>query len=198
MYDITEKSVFNVQADVLVNAVNTVGVMGAGIALEFKLRYPEMYKDYYTRCINNKVQVGKPYLYENILNFPTKEHWKSPSRLEWLDKGLMYFSNSYKSMGIKSIAFPKLGCGRGGLDWEEVQKMMIYYFEPLKDIEITICLDTKHPEGIESSMIEYACAKNPEWNRIRRFSDLNYILRDKTAYEELFREAYRACHLNQM
>jgi O-acetyl-ADP-ribose deacetylase (regulator of RNase III) len=197
MYDITNKSLFNVKAQVLVNAVNTVGVMGAGIALEFKLRFPDMFQDYYNRCAKGSVKIGKPYLYGNILNFPTKDHWKDPSRLEWVDQGLRSFVNTYKELGIKSIAFPKLGCGKGGLDWQEVQKMMIHYFEPLRDIDIIICLDHAEAEGLEKKMIDYVISKNPTLT-LRRFSDLSFILRDKTAYEQVFQKAYKVCYLNQM
>ena len=189
MYEITNKSIFNAGTQVIVNAVNTVGVMSAGIALEFKLRYPEMYKDYYDRCAKGQVELGKVYLYENILNFPTKDHWRTPSKTEWIDQGLHHFARNYKALGIKSIAFPKLGCGHGGLDWVKIQKMMIHYFEPLQDIDIKICLDSAEPEGLEKKMIDYVVSKNPTL-QLERFKDLRFILNDRNAYEQVFQKAY--------
>jgi O-acetyl-ADP-ribose deacetylase (regulator of RNase III) len=189
MYEITNKSIFNVDAQVIVNAVNTVGIMSAGIALEFKLRFPDMYKDYYDRCAKGQVELGKPYLYGNVLNFPTKDHWKTPSKTEWIDQGLHHFVRNYKNLGIKSIAFPKLGCGRGGLDWIKIQKMMIYYFEPLQDIDIKICLDTAEPEGLERKMMDFVMSRNPELH-FERFRDLRFILNDKIAYEQVFNKAF--------
>jgi O-acetyl-ADP-ribose deacetylase (regulator of RNase III) len=189
MYEITNKSVFNVDAQVIVNAVNTVGVMGAGLALEFKLRYPNMYQDYYERCAKGQVELGKPYLYENVLNFPTKDHWKTPSKTEWIDQGLHHFVRNYENLGIKSIAFPKLGCGRGGLDWVKIQKMMIHYFEPLQDIDIKICLDTAEPEGVERKMIDYVISKNPKLH-LDRFIDLKLVLKNKGDYEKCFNKAF--------
>ena len=138
----TDKNVFETDAKVLVNAVNVVGVMGAGIALEFKNRYPDMYKDYYHRCMREEFKIGEPYLYGGVYNFPTKKHWKSGSSLSYIDKGLEYFVNTYKGLGIDSIAFPKLGCGRGGLEWEDVKSLMIKHLDPF-EIDIQICLATR-------------------------------------------------------
>jgi len=74
------------------------------------------------------------------LNFPTKQHWYQPSQIQWIEQGLLHFANTYQSLGITSIAFPKLGCGKGGLEWEQVKNIMVKHFEPLTDIEIHICL----------------------------------------------------------
>lgn len=108
-----------------VNTVNCVGVMGKGVALEFKKRFPKMYEDYAARCERKKVRLGEPYLYRDlngvtIVNFPTKDHWRSPSRLADIERGLDYFVDHYAEWGINSIAFPPLGCGNGGLAWSEV------------------------------------------------------------------------------
>ena len=147
-------TVFNTRAQTIVNAVNCVGVMGTGIALEFKLRYPEMFNDYVEQCRSKKIKTGVPSLYkyydnEFIMNFPTKEHWKSPSKIQWIDEGLKYFVNNYKSMKIQSIAFPKLGTNNGGLDWNDVKILMEKYLEPI-DLMVYICLDeSNEAEGIE-------------------------------------------------
>ena len=159
MLHYTENTVFNVNAQTIVNTVNCVGVMGAGLALEFQLRFPEMEKDYVERCRKKEVKVGKPCLYKNyetvwILNFPTKNHWKYPSKIEWIDEGLKYFSSNYQKGGITSIAFPKLGCSHGGLNWHDVSPLMEKYLQNL-DIDVFICLDQeKEATGIEGSMVD--------------------------------------------
>lgn len=109
----------------LVNTVNCVGVMGKGIAKDFKEKYPTMYSDYIFRCEKKLVKPGIPYLYKDlmgvsIINFPTKNHWRSPSKLEDIVKGLKIFLLKYKEWGIQSVAFPPLGCGNGGLLWQDV------------------------------------------------------------------------------
>jgi len=112
-----------------VNTVNCVGVMGKGIALEFKKRYPAMFQDYVARCNAGRVQIGRPYYFSDLLgssiiNFPTKRHWRSASRLQDVKQGLDYFVDHYQEWGIKSVAFPPLGCGNGGLEWAAVGPLM--------------------------------------------------------------------------
>ncbi len=116
---------FASRAQTLVNTVNCVGVMGKGVALEFKNRFPAMFEDYVARCERKQVKLGEPYLFRDlaetmIVNFPTKDHWRSPSRLADIERGLDYFVDHYLEWGVTSIAFPPLGCGNGGLDWSEV------------------------------------------------------------------------------
>ncbi len=128
--------IFTSEAQVLVNAVNTVGVMGKGIALEFKRRYPQMFKEYQGICKAGQFKVGQLWLYKSadkwILNFPTKIHWRDPSRLEYIEAGLRTFAAIYAQDEITSIAFPQLGCGAGGLDWEsQVRPLMERYLSPL-------------------------------------------------------------------
>lgn len=112
-----EGDLFNSPAQVLVNTVNTVGVMGKGIALEFKKRYPEMFKQYKKMCDEHKLTIGRLMLwYEQdhwLLQFPTKENWRNPSKIEYIEKGLAAFVKKYADYNISSIAFPKLGCGNG-------------------------------------------------------------------------------------
>lgn len=103
--------------------------MGKGIAQAFKKRFPDMFEDYARRCEQDLVKPGVPYLYENmlgtsIINFPTKKHWRSPSRLADIERGLDIVLEEYRDWGIESIAFPPLGCGNGGLDWEVVGPIM--------------------------------------------------------------------------
>lgn len=127
---------FQSPARVLVNAVNTVGVMGKGVAEEFKRCYPEMFAQYQQLCQDEQFTVGQLWLYKTphkwILNFPTKAHWRDPSLLPYIEAGLQKFAENYADKGITSISFPLLGCGAGGLDWEEqVRPLMEYYLAPL-------------------------------------------------------------------
>jgi O-acetyl-ADP-ribose deacetylase (regulator of RNase III) len=127
---------FQSPARVLVNAVNTVGVMGKGVAEEFKRCYPDMFTQYQALCDGGQFDVGQLWLYKTphkwILNFPTKSHWRDPSRLEYVEAGLLKFLDTYAEKGITSISFPLLGCGAGGLDWPtEVRPLMEHYLAPL-------------------------------------------------------------------
>lgn len=163
-----EGTIFNTNSQTIVNTVNCFGVMGAGIALEFKLRYPEMFKKYEEMCKQQKYIVGRPRLYKdgsiNILNFPTKKHWKTPSKIEWIEEGLRYFAQNYKKANITSIAFPKLGTNNGGLKWNNVKILMEKYLNGLEDIDIIICLDElDEAEGIEKKMLEDLKEKSKEW-----------------------------------
>jgi O-acetyl-ADP-ribose deacetylase (regulator of RNase III) len=119
----------------LVNPVNTAGVMGRGIALEFKNRYPEMFKTYQKKCENKSIDIGKLFLWNKeekwVLLFPTKQHWRYPSQIGYIEEGLKKFANIYDKLGIESIAFPRLGCGNGGLDWNEVRPIMEKYLKNL-------------------------------------------------------------------
>ena len=140
-----EGDIFDSPAQVIVNTVNTVGVMGKGIALEFKHRYPDMFERYRTACEKHMLTIGKLMLvYEPdhwILLFPTKESWRNPSKLEYIEKGLMKFVNSYTDKDITSIAFPLLGCGNGELNWpNEVQPLMERYLSTLP-IDVYIYLN---------------------------------------------------------
>lgn len=133
--------IFESEAQVIVNTVNCQGVMGKGLALAFKERYPAMFAVYKEECKTGKLRIGRPSLYKDstpwILNFPTKDKWKANSRLEYLDKGLKYFVTNCKRAGIKSIAFPKLGAQNGKLEWDEVGPLMAKYLSTL-NIEVYI------------------------------------------------------------
>jgi len=164
----SDNTVFNIGAQTLVNSVNCVGVMGAGIALEFKLRFPNMYDDYVTRCVRKEVKIGRPYVYREhgnhwIINFPTKSHWKYASKIEWIEQGLDYFVKNYERGGITSIAFPKLGCENGGLNWNDVQSLMEKYLQHIS-IEVYICLDQEsEPSGIEGIMTDLVNNKQDQF-----------------------------------
>lgn len=123
---------FESPAKVLVNTVNTRGVMGKGIALQFKRIYPDMFKRYRDHCEHDRLTIGNLFLWKTphkwVLNFPTKEHWRNPSRPEYIEEGLQKFVSIYDELGITSIAFPALGCGNGELDYEaQIQPLMESY-----------------------------------------------------------------------
>lgn len=146
---------FSSPAQTLVNTVNCVGVMGKGIAKEFKKREPDMFVAYKKICDEKRLTPGNLWLWRGesnlILNFPTKIHWKSPSKIEWIEAGLKKFVTSYEKAGIKEISFPRLGCGNGGLDWDEVRPLMERYLAPLP-IHIYIhdyTVDVGLPEYLE-------------------------------------------------
>lgn len=219
---IEHSTVFNTNANVIVNAVNCIGVMGTGIALEFKLRYPEMYDDYKIRCDNQELKICTPYIFKykdeiNILNFPTKQHWKYPSKIEWIDKGLEHIVREiiknkgyYDDVEIKSIAFPKLGCGKGGLSWDDVKSIMEKHLKSLAQIgiEVYLCLDEDvDPKGIEASMISIVKILNKDTIKkiglnknqsevliervdvVNRFWELSKFL-NKDSYEKIFKYCY--------
>jgi O-acetyl-ADP-ribose deacetylase (regulator of RNase III)/uncharacterized protein YwgA len=133
---------FTSRTDTLVNTVNCVGVMGKGVALEFKKRFPAMFEDYASRCAQGRVRLGEPYLYRDvsgarIVNFPTKDHWRSASRLADIARGLDFFAAHVGAWGIRSVAFPPLGCGNGGLEWREVGPLMYSKLHRLAcDVEV--------------------------------------------------------------
>lgn len=142
-------NLFESPARVLVNTVNTVGVMGKGIAKDFKAIYPEMFREYQGLCEEKKLTVGKLWLYKTsnkwILNFPTKTTWRQPSRIEYIESGLQAFVKGYAKHGITSIAFPPLGCGNGELNWEkQVRPLMEKYLNKLA-IDVFIYLYKRDP-----------------------------------------------------
>lgn len=146
MIKYVEGNIFDSPAQTIVNTVNTVGVMGKGLALSFKERYPEMFVTYRNMCEKHKLLVGKLMLYSAadhmILLFPTKENWRNPSRIEYIDAGLSNFVRSYAQHHITSIAFPKLGCGNGELSWDTVKPVMERYLSSLP-IDVYIYLNDK-------------------------------------------------------
>jgi O-acetyl-ADP-ribose deacetylase (regulator of RNase III) len=128
-------SILTSQAQTVVNTVNTVGVMGKGIAAHFKHRYPEMFVAYQRLCRERKLDIGKLWLWKAsdqwVLNFPTKRHWRNPSKLSYVEGGLQKFVAEYEGRGIREISFPRLGCGNGGLSWDDVRPLMERYLTRL-------------------------------------------------------------------
>lgn len=147
-------NIFNTKAQTIVNTVNCVGVMGKGIALVYKLRYPNMFEIYQDYCKRHLINIGKLWLYKGntfdswVLNFPTKIHWKYPSKLEYIEAGLKKFVETYKDRGITSVAFPLLGTNNGGLDKDVVNDLMFRYLQEC-DIPVEIYLyDPSSPDDL--------------------------------------------------
>jgi O-acetyl-ADP-ribose deacetylase (regulator of RNase III) len=130
--------------DALVNPVNTVGVMGKGLALQFKKAFPDAFTSYERACRRGELAPGRVHVVERdapprfIINFPTKEHWRSPSRLEYVQDGLQDLVATVKARGIRSIAIPPLGCGNGGLDWSAVKPLIVQAFESLAEVRVVL------------------------------------------------------------
>lgn len=147
-------NLFTSPAQVLVNTVNTQGVMGKGIALQFKQTYPDMFKQYQRFCEQGKIEIGILWIYKTshkwILNFPTKKHWRNPSKTEYIEIGLKKLTEKFSELGIYSIAFPALGCGNGGLDWEKVVKPMMEHYLNKLPADIFV-----HPPLAKDDLPEY-------------------------------------------
>ncbi len=144
MIHFVQGDMFSINADILVNTVNAVGVMGAGVALAFKTRYPEMYKDYRAACFRGELGPGTLHIWRSdkaiIVNFPTKRHWRDGSRYEDIQLGLKSLKSFLLTQGLCKVSLPALGCGLGGLDFDRVKAMIstelsgleadIYVFSP--------------------------------------------------------------------
>lgn len=146
MFEFKTGNILAEDAEALVNTVNCVGVMGRGIALQFKKIYPENFKAYAVACKRKEVQPGKMLVFETgrminpryLINFPTKRHWKGKSRIEDIDAGLVALVQEIRARNIKSIAIPPLGCGLGGLDWSEVRPRIEAVLREFSDLKVVI------------------------------------------------------------
>lgn len=200
-------NIFTSNCQTIVNTVNCVGVMGAGIALECRLRYPAMYQQYADLCNDNKIDIGTLWIYKStdrwILNFPTKKHWKYPTKEEYLHAGLQKFMTTFETRGIESVAFPLLGAQNGGLSPDRAMEIMesylqncpirveIYQYDPMalddlfdkfKERMLTLELDTlKNVTGLRSDYIERIrdALQNPNMRQLNQLAQVNGI-GDKT------------------
>lgn len=158
-------NIFESKMEVLVNTVNCVGVMGKGIASDFKKKYPQMFHEYKNLCDQKMIKTGVLYPYlENdkvkLINFPTKYHWRSPSKIEYITEGLQWFVDHYEELEIRSIAFPPLGCGNGGLSWDYIGPIMYQYLKDLPiEIEIYAPYNTSYHK-ITQAFLERQMTKN--------------------------------------
>lgn len=142
MIEFTFGNMFDGKYDVMVNTVNCVGVMGKGVALEFKGRFPDMFLAYKEACAKGEVVPGKLHVWEcwysgTIVNLPTKRHWRDPSRYEDIDAGLVALKEYLSTRGAVTVALPPPGCGNGGLDWKVVKEMVTKHLRDL-DAKITV------------------------------------------------------------
>lgn len=170
--------IFNSKTQALINTVNCVGIMGKGIAAEFKKRYPEMFDDYVARCQRGEVKPGAPYLFKSsslfapqVINFPTKSDWRAASRVEDIEKGLKILVSKYKEWGVESIAVPPLGCGNGQLLWETVGPLIYKYLSKL-DIPVKMYA----PYGTSPAQLT------------EKFLSQEYNLRDAKSGEAIFQK----------
>jgi len=170
--------IFNSKTQTLINTVNCVGIMGKGIAAEFKKHYPEMFDDYVARCQRGEVKPGVPYLFKmpslfapQVINFPTKSDWRAASRVEDIENGLKILVSKYKEWGIESIAVPPLGCGNGQLLWETVGPL-IY----------------KHLLRLDIPVKMYAPYGTPPAQLTEKFLSQAYNLRDAKSGETILQK----------
>jgi O-acetyl-ADP-ribose deacetylase (regulator of RNase III) len=146
MMNFTQGNLLDAQVDAVVNTVNTVGVMGKGIALMFKERFPENFKAYEAACKAKEVKIGQMFVTAGvelggprwIINFPTKKEWRHPTRIEWVQSGLLALKDTIRAKGVRSIAIPPLGCGNGGLDWAFVRPLIEETLGDLSDVEVIV------------------------------------------------------------
>ena len=139
-------NLFNADVEALVNAVNCVGVMGKGLALQFKERFPANYKAYAKACKGGEVRTGAMFVFATgllqnprfLVNFPTKQHWRDSSRIEEIESGLQSLVVEVRDRRIRSIAVPALGCGLGGLEWREVRPRIDAAFASLPEVDVRL------------------------------------------------------------
>jgi O-acetyl-ADP-ribose deacetylase (regulator of RNase III) len=157
MITFAQGNLLQAEVEALVNTVNTVGVMGKGIALIFKEAFPDNFKAYKRACDRGEIKTGRIFATERrdviggpkwIINFPTKQHWRSPSRLEWIDEGLADLRHFIEEHGVHSVALPPLGSGNGGLDWHEVRPLIQRRLEPLRDVSIIVYEPTPRYQNV--------------------------------------------------
>lgn len=153
MIEYTSGDILKDDAEALVNTVNCVGVMGRGIALQFKNAWPENFKAYATACKREEVQPGRMFVFETgtltpprfIINFPTKRHWRGKSRIEDIEAGLVALKELIQTRGIRSIALPPLGSGLGGLEWPEVRARIESTLADLPEVRVRVYEPTGAP-----------------------------------------------------
>jgi O-acetyl-ADP-ribose deacetylase (regulator of RNase III) len=177
-------NIFEASAEALVNTVNTVGIMGKGVALQFRRAFPDNYKAYAKACKREEVEVGKVFVYHRsnlespmyIFNFPTKRHWRERSRLEYVQMGLEDLVGQVRRLGIQSIALPPLGCGNGNLDWKEVRPLIEAASDELPEVEFIVY----EPHTAEEPRTLAALGSRPKLTSVRAA-----LLKLFAAYEAL-------------
>lgn len=158
MIEFKTGDILRADVEALVNTVNCVGIMGRGIALQFKNTFPENFKAYKIACEREEVQPGKMFVFETqtltnpkyIINFPTKRHWRGKSRMEDIESGLKALIEEIRTRGIRSIAIPPLGSGLGGLDWADVRSRIVKALHDLNDLQVIIFEPNSGPVATKS------------------------------------------------
>ncbi len=197
MLEFVKGDLFDVKADIRVNTVNCVGVMGAGVALAFKQRYPEMFRDYRYDCKSGAIRPGKMHIWKSlsgdwVINFPTKRDWREPSRYEDIDAGLIDLREYLDSVGPVSVALPALGCGHGGLDWSRVSGMIrerldgvqahVFVFEPAASHRAGKSQETPTDDERRSAeQLGYQVLERSTW--IGKAQEPAYVLGSKRSLE---------------
>lgn len=151
MIEVARGDILKADAEALVNTVNCVGIMGRGLAAQFKRAYAKNFSVYQTACKRHEVQPGRMLIVETgqlanphwVINFPTKRHWRAQSRIEDIETGLAALVTDVRRLGITSIAVPPLGCGLGGLDWPDVRPRIEHAFAAFPDVTVLLF----EPEG---------------------------------------------------
>ncbi len=151
MIEFKKGNILKDNSDAIINTVNCVGVMGKGLALQFKNNFPENFQLYKAACDKGLVKTGKMFITQIpnpeplplattkwIINFPTKNHWRNDSELEYVDQGLIDLTAQIKALGLKSIAIPPLGAGLGGLNWDIVKEKIIQALSCLSDVKVSV------------------------------------------------------------
>lgn len=149
MLHLVDVDIFTLDVEAVVNPVNTDGIMGKGLAEKFKNMYPDMFKKYQTKCAQDKLKIGKLFIYKQskdykyIVNFPTKKSWRESSNLSYIDEGLHKLVRFISDKQVTSLAIPALGCGCGQLSWDIVYPCMKHHLYPLIECQIYLCLPQK-------------------------------------------------------
>ena len=158
MIEFKTGDILRADVEALVNTVNCVGIMGRGIALQFKNDFPENFKAYEAACAREEVQPGKMFVFETrtltnpkfIINFPTKRHWRGKSRMEDIDSGLKALVEEIRTRSIRSIAIPPLGSGLGGLNWTDVRPRIVEALRGLNDLQVIVFEPNSAPVATKS------------------------------------------------
>lgn len=185
MIRFTQGNLLDADAEALVNTVNTVGVMGKGVALMFKEAHPENFKAYEDACRAKEVQIGKMFVTERrgemfgpkwIVNFPTKAHWRFPSKMEWVVQGLEDLKRVIKEHGIKSVALPPLGAGNGGLAWKDVRPQIESALGELNDVDVIVYEPTAKYQNVakRTGVEELTATRALIAELVRRYSILGF------------------------
>lgn len=189
---IVKGSLFDSSCSILVNTVNCVGAMGAGVALEARLRFPKMYNEYVALCKAREIQIGKLWLYREgprgVLNFPTKDNWRNPTKEAYLHAGLERFMESYQAEGITSVAFPILGASNGGLDPARALSIMqsylqhcnipveIYEHDPVVSNRLFAAFKDRYSRGSAEQLSQDSGLSLSAVQAVKRALDSRYIL----------------------